>query len=163
MRYVRNILIGLDQLCNVILGGDDVDETISSAVGRKAAEGRRWAIAIEALIDAWFALLFGERHHCANNTSYQRKEITMTKITWGTDLAPVNFELAQNVREGAEIPRGTPVRLMYKRSWWSNALSPYETEWGLIRQNPDIKKFAFQDTEVGRSATHAIGRWARGR
>lgn len=67
MRYVRNILIGLDQLCNVILGGDDVDETISSAVGRKAAEGRRWAVAIEALIDVWFALLFGERHHCANN------------------------------------------------------------------------------------------------
>lgn len=67
MKYLRNILIGLDQVCNVILGGDDVDETISSAVGRKASEGRRWAIAAEGLIDMWFALIFGERHHCANN------------------------------------------------------------------------------------------------
>lgn len=67
MRYVRNILIGLDQLCNVILGGDDVDETISSAVGRKAAQGRRLFIALEAVIDLTFAVIAGERHHCANN------------------------------------------------------------------------------------------------
>ena len=37
----------------------------------------------------------------------------MTTTQWGTDLAPVNFELAQNAREGAKIPRGTPVRLMF--------------------------------------------------
>lgn len=71
-QYLRNVLIGFDRLWNSLLGGDDVDETISSAVGRKAAEGRRWAIRIEGVIDAWFALLFGERHHCANNIEADR-------------------------------------------------------------------------------------------
>jgi len=65
--YLRNFLLGLDQLANVILAGDNVDETISSAVGRKAREGRRWAIAAEGVIDALFALVFGERHHCEIN------------------------------------------------------------------------------------------------
>lgn len=86
----------------------------------------------------------------------------MTKTTWGVDLAPVNFELAQNARGGAEIPRGTPVRLMYKFSWWSNKLSPVETEWGLIRPSSDIKAFAFPDTEAGFAAMRAIGVWKRG-
>lgn len=67
MSYLRNILLGFDQLANVILAGDNEDETISSAVGRKAREGRRWAIAAEGVIDALFALIFGERRHCENN------------------------------------------------------------------------------------------------
>jgi hypothetical protein len=66
-RYLRNVLLGLDQLANVILAADNPDETISSSVGRKAAAGRRWAIAAEGMIDALFAVLFGQRHHCANN------------------------------------------------------------------------------------------------
>lgn len=71
MNYLRNILIALDQLVGVLLGGNNPDETISSAVGRKAASGRRWAIAAEGVIDAFFAVALGQRHHCANNIEAQ--------------------------------------------------------------------------------------------
>lgn len=60
---MRRILIAVDQLWNVLLGGNDPDETISSAVGRKARDGRRLFIALEAIINLPFALL-GDRHHC---------------------------------------------------------------------------------------------------
>lgn len=56
-------LIALDQLWNVIFGGNNPDETISSAVGRKALEGRRLFIVLEALINLLFALI-GQRNHC---------------------------------------------------------------------------------------------------
>lgn len=87
----------------------------------------------------------------------------MTTAQWGVNLTTVNFEAAQNERWGAAVPRGTPVLLMYKFSWWSSKLSAVETEWGLIRPDSRIKAFAFPDTEVGRDAAVAIGRWARGR
>lgn len=67
MSYIRRSLIALDRAWNTLLGGNRDGETISSAVGRKAAQGRRWAVVAEGVIDAWFAALFGERHHCANN------------------------------------------------------------------------------------------------
>ncbi len=73
-QYIRNVLLGLDQLANVVLGADNVDETISSSVGRKAAEGRRWAIAVEGVIDLIFALLFNQRHHCAANIEFDEQE-----------------------------------------------------------------------------------------
>lgn len=38
-RYLLNALIALDQLGNALLAGNNPDETISSAVGRKAAAG----------------------------------------------------------------------------------------------------------------------------
>ncbi len=60
---MRKLLLAIDRRVNAWLGGR-ADETISSAVGRKAIAGRRWAIAAEALIDLPFALL-GERNHCA--------------------------------------------------------------------------------------------------
>lgn len=59
------LLLAVDRWLNARLGGDP-RETISSAVGRKAVAGRRWAIASEALINLPFALL-GERDHCARN------------------------------------------------------------------------------------------------
>lgn len=36
-KYIYNILIGIDQLCNAILGGDP-DETISSRLGKHVAK-----------------------------------------------------------------------------------------------------------------------------
>lgn len=66
-RYLLNFLVSLDQLGNVILGGDDPDETISSAVGRKAQDGRRWAILAARMIDWAFLRLTGEKDHCRNN------------------------------------------------------------------------------------------------
>ncbi len=63
---MKRILVAIDQLLNVLFGGNDEDETISSAVGRKARQGRRLFIALEAVINVTFALL-GERHHCESN------------------------------------------------------------------------------------------------
>jgi hypothetical protein len=72
-RWLVELLIALDQLAHVFLGGPkyllrggpvpSADETISSKVGRQAAKGRRWAIIAEHGIDALFRLL-GQRGHC---------------------------------------------------------------------------------------------------
>lgn len=64
---MRRILVALDQLFNVLFGGNNVDETISSAVGRKAKAGRRFYIIWEAVINLMFAMITGERNHCENN------------------------------------------------------------------------------------------------
>lgn len=41
MKYFFNILLGLDQLANAILGGDP-QETISSRADKAMREGKRW-------------------------------------------------------------------------------------------------------------------------
>lgn len=76
-RYLRNIFVAIDQFGNVLLGGDNPDETISSAVGRKAAAGRRWAVLAERTIDWLFFHLAGERGHCRANIEWDEfnKEI----------------------------------------------------------------------------------------
>ena len=40
MKYVWNVLIGIDQLANAILFGDP-DETISSRLGKRARSGKK--------------------------------------------------------------------------------------------------------------------------
>ena len=65
-RYALNFLIAIDQLGNVLLAGDDPDETISSAVGRKAMAGRKWALIAERAINWMFNRLTGETDHCRN-------------------------------------------------------------------------------------------------
>lgn len=62
-RYIRNLLISIDQLGNA-LGGGDADETISSRVGKAALAGRRWALLMERVIDWLFLQVTGERDHC---------------------------------------------------------------------------------------------------
>ena len=64
MRYLFNVLIGLDQFGNTLAGGNP-DETISSRVGRAARKGKRRAILLEALINLIFALPpISQRGHC---------------------------------------------------------------------------------------------------
>lgn len=63
-RYLLNTLIALDQLGNVLLAGNNPDETISSAVGRKAMAGKRWALRAERAIDALFVALGSKPGHC---------------------------------------------------------------------------------------------------
>ena len=65
MGWFVRVLVGFDQFINAIAGGNP-DETISSRVVRNAAAGRRPAIVLEGMIDALFAIVTGERHHCAN-------------------------------------------------------------------------------------------------
>ena len=66
-RYVLNTLIALDQFFNCLLGGNNPDETISSAVGRRAVAGKRWALAAEWAIDRLFVLLGADAGHCRRN------------------------------------------------------------------------------------------------
>lgn len=76
-RWVMALLISLDQLGHVILGGPkyilfggplpNVDETISSKVGRQAVKGKRWATIAEFLINLlffWQTDVDGRRNHC---------------------------------------------------------------------------------------------------
>lgn len=67
MRYALNVLIALDQVFNCLLGGNNPDETISSAVGRKAIKGVRWALVAERVIDWLFEALGAEPGHCRRN------------------------------------------------------------------------------------------------
>lgn len=77
MTYLHRAMIAFDQLGNVFLGGNNPDETISSAVGRKAAAGRRWALIAEHILDWIFWKLTGERGHCRANIEWDEfnKEI----------------------------------------------------------------------------------------
>lgn len=63
MTYWRNLASMTTRWLNSLFGGDRRGESVSSAVARKAREGRRRYIVLEALINVPFALL-GERHHC---------------------------------------------------------------------------------------------------
>ena len=74
MTYAARLLIALDQFGNVLAGGDNPDETISSAVGRKALAGRRWALLAERVIDALFLRLTGERGHCRANIEWDERK-----------------------------------------------------------------------------------------
>lgn len=70
-RAFWNVLIGLDQTANAAVGGNP-DETISSRVGKAAERGVRRAVIAEAVINLIFAVVAGERHHCA--ASIERDE-----------------------------------------------------------------------------------------
>ena len=71
MHYFARLLVALDQLGNVLIGGNNPDETISSAVGRKAARGVRWARLAERVIDWLFERVTGERGHCRANIEWE--------------------------------------------------------------------------------------------
>ncbi len=49
-RYIRNVLIALDQLANAVLRGDP-DETLSSAAGKARNAGRRWGCVLCRVLD----------------------------------------------------------------------------------------------------------------
>lgn len=74
LAWLRELLIALDQLAHVVLGGPkywivggpvpSADETISSKVGRMAIRGKRWALVAERVIDWLFELLGEQPGHC---------------------------------------------------------------------------------------------------
>lgn len=55
--FLRNILVSLDQLASVFLGGDP-DETISSRVGKWSASGSKVGRFFEIILDS----IFGKNH-----------------------------------------------------------------------------------------------------
>lgn len=79
-RWLFQLLVAIDQLGRVVLGGPgylitgkdcpNADETISSAVGRHAAEGFLWARVVEVPINALFLLLTGKKDHCRSSIGY---------------------------------------------------------------------------------------------
>lgn len=73
MTYLARLLIAVDQLGNVLCGGNNPDETISSAVGRKAIRGARWALVVERVIDGLFYWLTGEVGHCRANIEWDER------------------------------------------------------------------------------------------
>ncbi len=73
-RWLREILISIDQLLHVLFGGPkyllrggpvpSTDETLSSKVGRRAIAGARWALIAEWVIDWLFVQLGEVPDHC---------------------------------------------------------------------------------------------------
>lgn len=59
-QWALNVLIGVDQLGNAILGGSP-DDTISSRCWKARVKGKRWGLIAVALIDGVFG-----RGHCEN-------------------------------------------------------------------------------------------------
>ena len=57
-KYIKNVLIGIDQLANAVIGGDP-DETISSRAGKEVRKGRRGGWRILCLILNHF-----DKDHC---------------------------------------------------------------------------------------------------
>lgn len=67
MNYLRNLGSMATRFLSALLGGNRRGESTSSAVARKAMQGRRFYIIAEAAIDLGAAIVAGQRHHCANN------------------------------------------------------------------------------------------------
>lgn len=72
IRYLRTFASATTRWLNALFAGNDYREPTSSAVGRKAAQGRRLFVIAEALIDLLFAVVLGERHHCAEHAEAYR-------------------------------------------------------------------------------------------
>ena len=70
---MMRMLLALDQLLNVLLGGNNEDETISSAVGRKAMAGKRWALIAERIINWIFERLGDGPNHCRRNIEWEEQ------------------------------------------------------------------------------------------
>lgn len=63
-KYLWNVLVSWTQALNAATGGNP-DQTFSGRTALEAEQGSRWAISREAVIDLFFALIAGQRHHCA--------------------------------------------------------------------------------------------------
>lgn len=59
-RYIWNLLISIDQLANVILGGHP-DETISSRLGKKKREGDKFSEVACGVLDVF------DENHCTKS------------------------------------------------------------------------------------------------
>lgn len=57
LSYFRKLFVSVDQLLNVILGGDP-DETMSSRLGKDARRGRKFACVMCKILDLF------EKDHC---------------------------------------------------------------------------------------------------
>ena len=65
-RYIKNVLIAVDQLLNVLLTGADEDETISSELGKARKAGKPILSWIADRVDTLFEWL-GDPNHCENS------------------------------------------------------------------------------------------------
>jgi hypothetical protein len=66
-QYAYNLLLGLDQMVNVVLLGDP-DESLSGRTGRAMMSGQaKWFVSpLSRGLDILAILLTGERDHCRN-------------------------------------------------------------------------------------------------
>lgn len=70
-RRLWNVLIAATQSFNAINGGHP-DQTFSGRTAMEAEAGSRWAIIREAALDLLFAVIAGQRHHCAASIERDR-------------------------------------------------------------------------------------------
>jgi hypothetical protein len=71
-RYFWYLLVAVDQLLNVLVGGFP-DETFSARTWRKAEAGQWFWQALRRLIDGFFRLIFKQDDHCQK--SYENEAV----------------------------------------------------------------------------------------
>jgi len=71
-RYFFRIAISIDQLGNTILGGRP-DETISGNVGYNAAQGKKWALICEKIIN----FIMRSKTHCRDSIEYDERKVPL--------------------------------------------------------------------------------------
>lgn len=78
MTRLWNTLVAGTQSLNAATGGDP-DQTFSGRTALEAEAGSRWAIMREAGLDLIFAVLAGQRHHCANSIERDEAALSSSK------------------------------------------------------------------------------------
>lgn len=70
-QYVWNILIGLTQFLNTILGGNP-DQPFSGRTGIAYLRGKRWGKIVKPIIDKLFNIIRGDKNHCIDSIEWDR-------------------------------------------------------------------------------------------
>lgn len=65
LSYFRRLFVAVDQLVNVVFGGDP-DETVSSRIGKDARRGRKFACVLCKILDLF------EKDHCEKSIERDR-------------------------------------------------------------------------------------------
>lgn len=83
MRYLFNILLGIDQFANVILLGDP-DETISGRLGRAHLSGKpKWFVPpFKKFVDWGAKVLDGQQNHCVDSVEAEDQQFSKELWSW---------------------------------------------------------------------------------
>lgn len=74
----KGFLVGITQLVNGSLSGDP-DTPFSARAAYEAESGHHGWVAMEAILDLVFAVLFGERDHCRNSLAGPNSDMNLPR------------------------------------------------------------------------------------
>lgn len=77
--YVFNLLVGLDQFANAVIGGDP-GETISSRAGKGKLKGQPVHTFLAGVIDILFEMLFSQENHCVKAIQHDEGQGAISRV-----------------------------------------------------------------------------------